>query len=62
MKVYKCYVCKKPVREDKAQYIGQGMYRHKRCYIGSTRWFKSELSQKSPLRKYFENISEEGGE
>jgi len=32
-----CYICGKPVVLDKAQYIGQGKYRHKKC---------------SPLAKY----------
>jgi hypothetical protein len=51
--LHKCYVCERYVNEEKAQYIGDGLYRHKTCHAGSPRWMKSNRGKGSPYRKYF---------
>lgn len=47
-----CYVCEHKIT-GQPQYIGQDMYRHKRCEPGSARWFNSARAKVSELAPYF---------
>ena len=35
-----CFVCKGRIRQKEAVYIGSNLYRHKRCFPGSSKWMK----------------------
>jgi len=44
-----CYVCYERIKKDEGIYIGNGMWRHKKCKPGSNRWLKSRVGQENPL-------------
>lgn len=49
-----CYVCGNEIKGTSLPvYIGQGKYRHVRCYPGKAKWMQSEVGQKSKLKEVF---------
>lgn len=49
MKKDYCYVCYERIKKDEGLYIGNDMWRHKKCKPGSNRWLKSKIGQENPL-------------
>lgn len=47
-----CYVCGHGIRNSPI-YIGQGRYRHERCFPGSQRWLQSEVGKCSSMYEFF---------
>jgi len=44
-----CYVCYERIKNDEGIYIGNDMWRHRKCKPGSNRWLKSKVGQEKPL-------------
>jgi hypothetical protein len=44
-----CYVCYGRIRKDEGIYIGNDMWRHKKCKPGSSRWLKSKVGRENSL-------------
>jgi hypothetical protein len=50
--LHPCYVCNRTITGDPV-YIGQELYRHKRCEPGSARWMQSARAEISDVTEYF---------
>jgi hypothetical protein len=44
-----CYVCYERIKKNEGIYIGNDMWRHKKCKPGSNRWLKSKIGQETSL-------------
>lgn len=53
-----CYVCGKLVKRNPVVLLTGRLVRHTMCEPGSTRWMKSKVGKRSPLRKYFKSAQE----
>jgi hypothetical protein len=49
-----CYVCCERIKKDEGIYIGNDMWRHKKCKPGSSRWLKSKVGQENSLISFLD--------
>jgi len=40
-----CYVCYERIKKDEGIYIGQNLWRHKKCKPGGRRWLKNRAAR-----------------
>jgi hypothetical protein len=44
-----CYVCYRRIKNNDGIYIGNSMWRHKKCKPGGNTWLKSRIGRESTL-------------
>ncbi len=48
-----CYVCYERIKKDEGIYIGNNLWRHKKCKPGGRAWLKNKIGQTPDSRKLF---------
>jgi len=49
-----CFVCKSRIRHKEVIYIGNNLYRHKRCFPGSSKWMKHMKNDPRVTKEIYE--------
>ncbi|MBA4418737.1 MAG: hypothetical protein C0392_12640 [Syntrophus sp. (in: bacteria)] len=48
-----CYVCYDRIKKDEGIYIGNSLWRHKKCKPGGHNWLKSKIGQTEKSERLF---------